>query len=66
MIYNLKKKIITIIAYDKASELFNKLLEIYFHKYNDLSDAEKKNRPKYDLVNLMFDKCYCKKGIKKN
>ena len=26
----------------------------------------KKNRPKYDLVNLMFDKCYCKKGIKKN
>ena len=32
--------------FDKASELYNKLLETYFHKYHDLSDAERKKMGK--------------------
>ena len=32
--------------FDKASELYNKLLETYFHKSHDLSDAERKKMGK--------------------
>ena len=41
--------------YDKASELYNDLLEIYFDEYNDLSVAKKKINPKYNPDNLMFN-----------
>ena len=41
--------------YDKASELYNDLLEIYFDEYNDLSVAKKKISPKYNPDNLMFN-----------
>ena len=42
---------------DTASELYNDLLRIYFDQYNDLPNAERsKLEPKYDPVNLAFDR----------
>ena len=44
---------------DKASELHNDLLEIYFDEYNDLTVAKRKNlNSKYDPVNLFLETYY--------
>ena len=43
--------------YNTASELYNDLLETYFHEYIDLSNA---NRSKLDIkypANLTLDEC---------
>ena len=43
---------------DTGSQLYNELLEIYFHKYNELNDAKiSKMDTKYDSNNL-FHKTY--------
>ena len=40
----------------KASELYNGLLETYFGEYNDLRDAKRcKKDPKYDSAMLTLD-----------
>ena len=42
--------------YDTASELYNDLLEIYFHKYKALSDVKKRKLGnKYDRINLFLE-----------
>ena len=43
--------------YDKASELCNDFLGIYYHKYYELSD-DKRNKiePKYDPKHLFLDR----------
>ena len=42
--------------YDTASELYNKLLGIYFDEYIDLLDAKRsKMDPKFDPTNLTQD-----------
>ena len=54
-------------VYDKDSELYNELLEIYFDKYNDLSDDKRKKiHHKYSPVKLMLDAHAHKNGIKKS
>ena len=42
--------------YDTASELYNDLLEVYFHKYKALSDVKKRKLGnKYDRINLFLE-----------
>ena len=45
-------------VYDKSSELYNDLLEIYFDEYNDLQVSKRKKiNSKYNPDNLMLDTC---------
>ena len=42
--------------YDTSSELYNDLLEVYFHKFKALSDFKKRKLSrKYDPVNLFLE-----------
>ena len=43
-------------VYNKASEVYNELLEIYFDKYNDFSGAKRKKMdPKCHPAHLILD-----------
>ena len=42
--------------YDKASELYNDSVGIYFHECNEFSNAKRKKlEPEYDPVNLFLE-----------
>ena len=52
--------------YDKASNLYNNLLAIYFDKYNELLYAKNKMRHKYDPTKFFLKQIIMMSELKMN